>query len=185
MKKKKAHRNRYRNFNLTRSIRFLTLSIRFWNRFSIPNPSQKHLRYTNADATFVQRIVNVLPIVQMHVHKCLKCVCVTHQLTLTPSTDAPERYQPNATHGYRQWHQQHAQRDGACEAHTHTHTHTTLISKHRGNSLTFTLTRMLGVYEASEVLKTDHIFHDGNKCDWRTKSERQKKDACRGKESFR
>ncbi len=36
MKREKAHRRNW-NFNVT-SIRFLTLSIRFWNRFSIPNP---------------------------------------------------------------------------------------------------------------------------------------------------
>ncbi len=48
MKKKKCIGidRRNRNFNLTTSIRFLTLSIRFWNRnrFSIPNPTRKYKR---------------------------------------------------------------------------------------------------------------------------------------------
>ncbi len=44
---------RNRNFNLTTSIRFLTLSIRFWNRnrFSIPNPT------TNRENCILMRIV--------------------------------------------------------------------------------------------------------------------------------
>ncbi len=65
---------------------------------------------------------------------------------------------------------------------THTHTHTTLISKHWGNSLTFTLTRMLGVYEASEVLKTDQYFSRWEQMWLENKIRKAEKDGERGTE---